>query len=864
MSLEQEKTVSQFNKVTANYKLIKLLSQGGMGCVYLAEDIRLKRYVAIKFLKITEPTTQLSDPLVEAQLLARLNHPNIVQIHDVLLYDKQICIVMEYLKGKTLQQFQHQHITTLAEKLALLAQLCDGLVHAHSEGVMHCDLKPANILIDKQKLKITDFGIATLQSDPANQQAEIPSFGSASAMSPEQLNKQPLDFRSDLFSFGMLAFQFISGRHPFGNGSSQAIAHNISNTKAMDAYEITPKLPNELCDLLNQLLQRKKERRPADAATTARKLKNVIIALTQQEILAQATLPIEQLAKPKKTAKKILLISLLTCALLVAGSLIYQFKARQASEHYVAFLPPVVKSAGLLPADTSMLKATIDDAVRQGIINSKRLNLISQDEIEIIEQGASADLTFIEKLTKLNQATDIHEVVTAELNCMQPQCYLTLVRLEAPKWSVKARKQWPIVIDNYSQMYHLSNQQLTALFPDFDSKYIPLAQLSDEVQQQHIELYQQVQLAGEYSDELLNQISQAIEVTPQLYANYELLREVALGLYQQSQQAGYLEIASKLLFNAPAEYQNTPAFAKNAMLIAVAKQNWNAAKQYLTKAEHVGASPLTLYELQGLLYLQQDQLAEAQKAFESALAIRTNPIIKQNLAQVLWWQGKIVAAKKLLNEVISISPQNYTANQLLADIALTEGDLSVAIGQYKQAIEVKADSIDLSNLSIAYSLQGEFEQALIVAQQAVDMNPEHVSFRLNLADIEKSLKLSESYPANYLKVIELTQSQQTLDSLLEAAQAYSQLGEAKLALQALNKAISIAADHYEYVFTAALVYSVIGEYQSALMYIEKSLSIGYHPMWFKLPWFTPWCQKEEFIALMQQYDPSFSCRSVLN
>ncbi|MGO2372759.1 MAG: serine/threonine-protein kinase [Pseudoalteromonas prydzensis] len=166
---------------------MKLLSQGGMGCVYLAEDIRLKRYVAIKFLKLTESTAQLSDPLVEAQLLARLNHPNIVQIHDVLLYDKQICIVMEYLKGKTLQQFQHQHITTLSEKLALLAQLCDGLVHAHSEGVMHCDLKPAN----KQKLKITDFGIATLQSDPANQQTEIPSFGSASAMSPEQLNKQP-------------------------------------------------------------------------------------------------------------------------------------------------------------------------------------------------------------------------------------------------------------------------------------------------------------------------------------------------------------------------------------------------------------------------------------------------------------------------------------------------------------------------------------------------------------------------------------------------------------------------------------------------------------------------------------------------
>ena len=301
MSLEHE-TVLKFNKVITNYKLIKLLNQGGMGSVYLAEDTRLKRYVAIKLLKPTEHSVEHSDPLVEAQLLARLNHPNIVQIHDVLLYEQQICIVMEYLKGKTLQQFQHQHVTTLSEKLNLLAQLCAGLTHAHSQDVMHCDLKPSNILIDKNELKITDFGIATLQNKPLGEQRDESSFGSASAMSPEQLNKQPLDFRSDLFSFGMLAYMFISGRHPFGEGSAQTIANNIANGKACNAHEIIPKLPNELCDLLNQLLQRKKDRRPVDAQSVERKLQAVIIAIKQQEILAQDTVPLEQLALQKKTA----------------------------------------------------------------------------------------------------------------------------------------------------------------------------------------------------------------------------------------------------------------------------------------------------------------------------------------------------------------------------------------------------------------------------------------------------------------------------------------------------------------------------------------------------------------------------------
>lgn len=862
MSLEHE-TVLKFNKIITNYKLIKLLNQGGMGSVYLAEDTRLKRYVAIKLLKPTEHLINHSDPLIEAQLLARLNHPNIVQVHDVLLYEQQICIVMEYLKGKTLLQFQHQHITTLDEKLNLLQQLCAGLVHAHSQGVMHCDLKPGNILIDNHELKITDFGIATLQSNPLKEQSLESSFGSASAMSPEQLNKQPLDFRSDLFSFGMLAFLFVSGRHPFGEGSAQTLANNIANGKALNAHEIIPKLPNELCDLLNQLLQRKKELRPVDAKQVARKLQDVVIAIKQQEILAQDTVPIEQLAIQKKSFLTPAFWFAVSVIALVAVGLTYKLN-EPPKEHYVAFLPPVIKAQSMLNADLDMIKATIDDAIRQSIINSKRLSLISEDEIKLIEQGSNDELSFIEKLDKLNQATGIQEVITAELNCMQIQCFLTLVRLEAPNWTVKARKQWPIVIDSYTQMYHLSNQQLTALFPDFDSKYIALSKLSDKAQQQHIALYQQVQLVGEYSDDLFNQIVQAIKDTPQLYANYELLREIALGLYQKSQQTHYLDISSKLLLNAPAAYQNTPAFAKNAMLIAIVNQDWRLAKQYLVKAEQVGASSLTLYELKGALYLQQDQLAQAQQAFELALKIRANPIIKQNLAQVLWWQGNITQAKKLLKEVLSLSPKNYTANQLLADIALTEGELASAIQQYKQAIAIKADSIDLSNLSIAYSLKGEFEEALIVAQQAVDINPEHIGFRLNLADTEKALGFSESYPANYLKVIELTQDQRTLDSYLESAQAYSQLGEAKRALQALNKAISIASDHYEYVFTAALVYSVIGEYQSALMYIEKSLEIGYHPMWFKLPWFKPWCQKEEFITLVQQYDPSFNCRSVLN
>ncbi|WP_394392429.1 serine/threonine-protein kinase [Shewanella woodyi] len=289
--------------ISDKYTLTDTLGAGGMGKVYLAQDTRLHRTVAIKVLNQTSDGSQTpNQTLDEARALAKLNHPNIVQIYDVLEHQSQLVLVMEFIDGQPLQQFQHEQLPSLIQKLTILHQICLGLAAAHHVGVVHCDLKASNIIITSETneggfgAKIVDFGIAqtqrsvqVLQNVRVQDERLAASQGSKIAMSPEQLNGLPINHLSDLFSFGILAYRFISGHHPFGTGSASQIGDNIVNTPAPDAFELVPQIPTALAKLLNQLLQKQPADRVQSAKQVADKLQQIIIAQTQEEILQQQT-----------------------------------------------------------------------------------------------------------------------------------------------------------------------------------------------------------------------------------------------------------------------------------------------------------------------------------------------------------------------------------------------------------------------------------------------------------------------------------------------------------------------------------------------------------------------------------------------
>lgn len=246
-----------------HYQLLEIIGRGGMGLVYRARDTRLERDVAVKCLRTELFEAHYIERFKrEALLLAKLNHPNIVQIYDLIETADQMALIMELVDGQNLQTYLREHIVPIKQRLQWLTQISEGLAIAHDTGIIHRDLKAENILINKRgQAKITDLGIAKSQDFKGTLTDHV--AGSYCSMSPEQAVGDPISFKSDLFSLGILAYQLLCGAHPFGDTSNklQTMQRIISHPPT-SPLQHNPDIPGEFIELLGQLLSKDPDHRP--------------------------------------------------------------------------------------------------------------------------------------------------------------------------------------------------------------------------------------------------------------------------------------------------------------------------------------------------------------------------------------------------------------------------------------------------------------------------------------------------------------------------------------------------------------------------------------------------------------------------
>ncbi|MFN0159247.1 MAG: protein kinase domain-containing protein [Bacteroidota bacterium] len=267
----------------SHYKILEKLGEGGMGVVYKAQDTKLDRLVALKFLPSHLSTSEQDKArfIQEAKAASAINHPNICTIYSVDEHDKQLFIAMEFVDGQTLRekfksQPPHQKDggqANLKSAIDIGIQIADGLAAAHEKGIVHRDIKPENIMVRKDGIaQIMDFGLAKLQGI-SRLTKEGSTVGTAGYMSPEQVQGQDADHRSDIFSLGVLLYEMITGQLPFKGVHETAMAYEIVNVDSPPMSSINPEIPPELDAIVLECLEKDPKERTQAASQVSLDLK---------------------------------------------------------------------------------------------------------------------------------------------------------------------------------------------------------------------------------------------------------------------------------------------------------------------------------------------------------------------------------------------------------------------------------------------------------------------------------------------------------------------------------------------------------------------------------------------------------------
>jgi len=279
-------------KVVSHYKILEKLGEGGMGVVYKALDTELDRIVALKFLPhgLTDDESEQARFLQEAKAASALNHPNICAIHSLGEHEGERFIDMEFVDGKTLREIVP--VRKMQDAIGYAIQIAEALQEAHTHGIVHRDIKAENIMVNsKNQVKVMDFGLAKLKGSLKLTKTSS-TVGTLAYMAPEQIEGKEIDARSDIFSFGVVLYELLTGHLPFRGEHEAAMMYSIVNEEPESLQTSLPDAPSELLHTMNRALEKDPEERYQtvhDMLIDLRRLKKDTSRVSRQHIPPDAT-----------------------------------------------------------------------------------------------------------------------------------------------------------------------------------------------------------------------------------------------------------------------------------------------------------------------------------------------------------------------------------------------------------------------------------------------------------------------------------------------------------------------------------------------------------------------------------------------
>ncbi len=865
------------------YRIHERLGAGGMGEVFRAYDRRLERWVAIKVVRPDDGedpehhAAALERFRREARAAAGLSHPGIVQIHDILERAEGDCIVMELVEGETLAQVIRRRRLSLGRVVPLAREIAEALSAAHSKGVIHRDLKAENVMITADgRAKILDFGLAKrvgseIHDVTLSGHGKI--LGTSHAMSPEQAQGLDIDHRSDLFSFGSLLYELVTGQAPFRR---QALAQTLTWVCTRDptpAHQVVPDCPQLLSGLIEHLLEKDPELRPETAGQVAEVLRHLehLLADPGDEDGASAALggrhgmwagdgtgsgvntepTLLALPRPayadasagaggsvtagRKRRTRWLLAAALVAVLVTAG---IAFVAHARGDGiYVAVPTPTVTADDHVPS-RDLLPSAARVAVLQELLSLDGVTTLAPDQVDAVRSASSVDLA---------RALAADEVIMARLDCHGSSCRATLSRIRGTDGALLWTQIFEVPSDDLLRLSDGMGNRIRQAYADRNLRSRGGSDRLD-VKGPDYEAYLRVREAFrtrlENADlgQLLERLATIRRSSPRFVPAYLLEAQIARTRFsEETRQPEDLNRAYDAIQQARSLVPHDPQPLFALVDTALAADQFDRADEALEELESLEPGGVQVQIQRAIVLVHRGRAAEGLRLMRSAVEQRPSEQNLIRLAKIEVQQGEMEPARKHLTDLLERAPDSFVGRALLAQIELVGGSPARAAELYRELVRRSPNSPMWTNLGLAYLLQARYDAASDAFSRVLEAEDDPPPFAvLNLADAELLSGRTERAEALYHQVLDRTAADPGgtgWQILTIRAQALAHLDRSTEAVALTQRALQAAPDNSQAAFEAALVYSLAGERRSALVNSERALRLGYAPVWFRFPWF---------------------------
>lgn len=830
------------------YEILSHLGEGGMGTVYKARDTRLDRLVAIKLLRgDLADRPELRERFVrEARTIGSLSHPHICTLHDIGQQDNTDFLVMEYLEGETLAQRLERGSLPLEQVLQLATEIADALDKAHSKGVTHRDLKPSNIMLTSTGSKLLDFGLAKLKRDsgPLAVFGEVSAdtisapgavLGTLTYMAPEQLEGREVDARTDIFAFGAILHEMITGKKAFGGKGGASAIVAILKEAPPPLRLSNPQVPVELARIVAKMLAKDPKDRYATAA-------DILADLRALQPLYGGSSRLGAILR--MMPRRALPVALGGMAIALAAILIF-------------LVPPIRERFGIrlraAPLPRNKLVAVLPFAVTSDDAKEKPFS-------DGLTETLTAKLTqlTVDPTLQVVPAPEVRARGVSRIDDIRKEFGATLVvegnlqrsgnrvRINIALVDTGANRQLRAesLTTSASDPFALQDQVVNATVGMLQLDVQPgerqaLGAHGTETASAYDFYLQGVGYLQDYDkkeniDNAIKVFDTALELDPQYAGAYAGRGEAYWKLYESGKDPQWID---------PSRHDCEHSLGLNKRLASAhvclgtvykgIGHYEDAVTQFDSAVEN---EPTNDDAYRGLAdaYEHLGKLDDAEKTYRRAIELRPHYWAGYSWLGIFYYhQARYAEAASMFSQVIALAPDSVRGYYDLGGAYIWQGRYADAIGMFQHSIAIRPSTAAYSNLGTAYFYLHQYGEAVDAYEAAVKLNQIDYLLWWNLGDgyyywgPEKRTKALEAYrQAISLASKRLQINPREAYALGVLAYCHAMLGERKPALESLRAGLSLAPGDSEMRFKAALVYNQFAEVNNTLTWLKNAMASG--------------------------------------